>query len=69
MSLLPLKDKRVLLMDRTNWRFGQLDINILLIAVHYRGIGIPLVWSMLPKAGNSNTQERQALMARLLGAC
>lgn len=66
LKLLPPQEKYVLLMDRTNWRFGTLDINILLIAVHYHGIGIPLLWLMLPRAGNSNTGERQALMARLL---
>lgn len=51
-------------MDRTNWRWGKQDINILMLSVVYRGIAVPLLWELLPKKGNSNTKERIALMKR-----
>ena len=53
-SLLPVKTGLVLIMDRTNWKFGDFDINILMLGVTYKGIAFPLMFSLLPKKGNSN---------------
>lgn len=52
----------VLSIDRTNWKYGRKDINIFMLCAHYRGIGIPIIWKMLPKSGNSNTTERTELL-------
>lgn len=52
--------------DRTNWKFGKCNINILLIGISYRGTAIPLIWKMLDKRGNSSQQERIKLMNELL---
>ena len=60
--LLPVSPPYCLSMDRTNWKFGRLDFNILTLSVCYKGVGIPLLWKMLPKKGNSNTGERIELM-------
>jgi hypothetical protein len=54
-----------LAIDRTNWFFGSTSINILMIAVEWRGIGIPLLWTLLPTRGNSKTATRLALFDRL----
>lgn len=59
-------DKWLLCLDRTNWKFGQTNINILVLAVAVKGVAIPLFWTMLDKRGNSNTQERKDLMDRFL---
>ena len=42
-----------LTIDRTNWDFGRVSINILMIAVIWNGVGIPLMWTFLPSKGNS----------------
>lgn len=55
-----------LTMDRTHWKFGRVDINFLVLGIAYRGIAVPIFWSLLDKAGNSNTAERKALMERFL---
>lgn len=52
----------VLTIDRTNWKFGRQNINILTLGVAYKGIAIPLVWMPLTKRGNSNTSERIRLI-------
>jgi len=44
--------------DRTNWKFGKQNINLLLIGISYRGTAIPLIWKMLDKRGNSSQKER-----------
>jgi hypothetical protein len=58
----------VLAIDRTNWDFGKTTINILMISVAWNGMGIPLLWMLLPTAGNSNTSERTDLLDRLRAA-
>ena len=55
-----------LTMDRTNWRLGRRDVNILMIGIVYRGIAVPLLWQMLDKGGNSNSQERIAIVQRFI---
>ena len=37
-----------------------------MLAVATRRFRVPLMWTVLDKAGNSNTQERVALMQRYL---
>ncbi len=63
-------------MDRTNWKIGKVNINILYLAVAYKSIAIPLFWSLLQieddngvlytKRGNSNTKERIAIIDRFI---
>ena len=65
-ALLPNHDKIKLTIDRTNWKFGQTDINIFMLGVVYNGVAFPLLFSMLDKRGNSNTQERIDLMERFI---
>ena len=55
-----------LTLDRTHGKFGQVDINFLVLGIAYRGIAVPVFWSVLNKAGNSHTTERIALMERFL---
>jgi hypothetical protein len=65
-DLLGLRGKPwVLAMDRTNWDFGKTPINILMISVIWNGMGIPLIWTLLPSAGNSKTKMRVCLLNRL----
>ena len=65
-SLLPVKTGLVLSMDRTNWKFGVFDINVLMLGVTYKGIAFPLMFSLLSKKGNSNWKERKAIIERFI---
>lgn len=65
-ALLPEKPPYVLTIDRTNRKFGQININILVIAIAYKGVAFPILYKFLPKAGNSNTKERIELMERYI---
>ena len=65
-SLLPENPPYRLCLDRTNWKYGTKNINILMISIAYQGMAIPMLWTMLPKRGNSNTEERKELMQRFL---
>jgi Transposase DDE domain len=61
-KLLGIPGPYILALDRTNWKVGAVDINILMLSIVYRGIGFPVVWSVLPKAGNSDTSERETVI-------
>jgi len=61
-SLLPHKPPYRLTMDRTNWKLGTTDINILVLAIVYQGVAFPILYKMMPKFGNSSTRERIDLM-------
>lgn len=68
--------KWTLTMDRTNWKIGKVNINILYLAVAYKSIAIPLFWSLLQikddtgelytKRGNSSTEERIEIIDRFI---
>lgn len=58
------KGKWYLTLDRTNWELGNFKINFLVLAVAYKSVAIPLMWSLLDKKGNSNCAERVTLMQR-----
>ena len=61
-SLLPKQKRHILSIDRPNWKFGQTDINIFMLGVVYQGVEFPLLFTMLAKRGNSNSQERIDLL-------
>ncbi len=55
-----------LCIDRTNWKLGQADINILMFGITYQGVAFPLLFKMLNMRGNSNTRERIELIDRFI---
>lgn len=63
-KILAITQPWTLSLDRTNWSFGQCHINMLCLGVVHQGIALPLVWTMLEKQGNSNTEERMDLIDR-----
>lgn len=56
----------MLTLDRTNWRFGKAEINFLILGIAHQGMALPILWTVLDKAGNSDTAERIALLRRFL---
>ena len=65
-NLLPFKDGLVLVLDRTNWKFGTKNINILMLGVSYKNVAFPLMFKMLDKRGNSDTEERIDLVKKYI---
>lgn len=61
-----IKELISLTMDRTNWQLGKNKINFLVVGVTYKRMAIPIMWSLLPKKGNSNFSERTVLLERVL---
>lgn len=60
------KKKIYLVVDRTNWFWGKIKINILTLGIAYEGIAIPLLWTLLNKAGNATAQEHKEILKRFV---
>ena len=56
--------KRTLVPDRTNWKIGESHVNIRVLAIRTRHSQVPLMWTVLDRAGHSETPQRIALMER-----
>ena len=54
-KLIPNNEKVSLTIDRTNWKYGVSNINIFMLGIVNDGVAFPLMFSMLPKQGNSNS--------------
>ena len=66
MQMLNLNRPKLLALDRTNWKLGSRDVNILVLAIVTRRFRVPLMWTLLDHAGNSATAQRIELMDRYL---
>lgn len=65
-TLLPEKENLRITIDRTNWKFGEQNINIFMLGITYKNIAFPLLFTMLDKRGNSNSRERIMLIQRFI---
>jgi Transposase DDE domain. len=65
-KMLPHKPPYQLSMDRTNWKFGETNINVLTLAIVYDGVAFPLLILMLDKRGNSDTPERVRIIDKYI---
>lgn len=65
-ALLPHEPPYRLALDRTNWKFGIKNINILTIGIVYKGVAFPIMFHLMPKFGNSNMQERIDFIERFV---
>jgi len=64
-ALLPV-GKWLLALDRTEWERGDTTINLLVLAVVIGGSAVPLLWTVMPDCGASDTAERIELLARFV---
>jgi hypothetical protein len=66
MAIIPIKGPFQLSLDRTNWQFAGVNFNILCLTIVADGVGLPILWTMLDKRGNSNQEERKLLIIRYI---
>lgn len=64
LKLIPVKGHYSLSMDRANWKFS--DTNILTLDIIHDGMAFPVIFKMMDKRSNSNTEERIGLITRFL---
>ena len=59
-------DSNYIVIDRTNWKIGRKNVNLLTAGVLFFNCFIPLCWQQLDKRGNSNFKDRRILMNRFI---
>lgn len=62
LKLFPLTTEYILILDRTNWKWGKTSINILMLSIAYQGVSIPFFWTALDSEGNSCVEDRVSLV-------
>lgn len=63
LSLFCINSRIELIIDRTNWKFGKIYINYLVLSIRYTNVAIPIYWMMLNnKGGNSSSEQRIELV-------
>ena len=63
-GLMNIPQPWVLSIDRTEWSYGKTRFNIFMLGLVHQGVAYPVVWKMLKKKGNSNSDERMDLLDR-----
>lgn len=65
-SRIPFDGPYTLTMDHTNWKFGDVNINVLVLSIAYDHMSFPILFRPLPKRENSNFKERINIMERFI---
>lgn len=60
-------DLTYLIVDRSNWKRGTKNFNLLTIGNLLSNVFVPLYWIQLNKRGNSNIEDRKELITGLIG--
>ena len=65
-AFLDISGPVTLVIDRTNWSFGKTERNFLTLAIVHHGNAIPIFIKDLSRPGNSDTEDRKALLRRFI---
>ena len=65
-AILKPKGKYILALDRTEWKYGKVWVNILTLSVVFGNTSIPIFWQTLNRKGNSTLSEKQEILNRYI---
>ena len=60
------RGKYLLALDRTEWRYGAIWVNIVTLSIISGNSSIPLFWETLNRKGNTTLEERKEILRRYL---
>lgn len=66
LGLLKITGPVQVVLDRTEWQYGQVWINILTVAVVYRQVAIPVVWQVVNHKGNASAEAHIQALQRFI---
>lgn len=66
LKLLKLNGQLKILIDRTEWKFGETWVNILTLSVAYKQVAIPVLWAVVNRKGNATAAEHVALIKKFV---
>ncbi len=56
----------VIAIDRTEWQLGKAWVNVLMLSVGYKGVSLPLFWTVLEEKGCSDNAERRGIVQQFI---
>ena len=68
LGLLKIEGKLKVAIDRTEWKFGKVWVNILTVSVVYKRVAIPIIWQTVNQKGNAKASEHLEIIKRLIAA-
>ena len=60
------QESYIMAMDRTNWKFGKSDINILFLVIVVGKISVPISWQLLPHGGGCSTEFMEDFLQKFI---
>lgn len=66
LRLLKIEALYTIAIDRTEWQLGTQWVNVLMLSIAYRGISIPLLWTVLDEKGCSDDAERKEILQKFI---
>ena len=64
--LMKLTPPYTIAIDRTEWQLGKQWVNVLMLSVDYKGVAIPLFWTVLDEKGCSDNLERREILQKFI---
>ena len=58
-AILKPKGKYILALERTEWKYGKVWVNILTLSIVFENSAIPIFWETLNRKGNSTLAENR----------
>ena len=65
-KLLKIEPPFVIAIDRTEWQLGKSWVNVLMLSVGYKGVSLPLFWTVLEEKGCSDNAERDGIVQQFI---
>jgi hypothetical protein len=66
LHLLPQSPPYEIVVDRTEWYFGETPVNILVVGIVHEGMAFPIAWRALPSEGGSSAEAQTKVLERFL---
>jgi len=66
--LVPESPPYEVVVDRTEWEFGNTSVNILTVGIAHEKMAFPIAWTSLPAGGASSTGDQTDVLERFLQA-
>ena len=66
LHLLPQTPPYEVVIDRTEWHFGETAVNILMVGIAHEGMAFPVAWTALSSGGSSDPEAQTEVLERFL---
>ena len=66
LHLIPQSPPYEVVIDRTEWYFGETAVNVLMVGIAHEGMAFPITWAALPSEGGSGAEAQTEVLERFL---